>query len=446
MKDKSIIRFMETTPWAMVENRLDVLFSVVSNHIEGKTAHLSSTDDPELMSINDGHAVINICGTICEKLYGLEAISGGGYTTHDYARVFKEALADSSISGIILNINSPGGTVSGTKELADLIYESRGAKPIIAYASGQMCSAAYWIGSAADQIIAFPTASIGSIGVITKHQNWKKAEEAAGLETTYVYAGKYKSAGNSSEALEGDAKAYLQASIDDYYTLFVEDVAKHLGISTEAALKLADARTHIASKAKEIGLIHGVGNLTYATHVAKKQKGDKKMTESTGQINVISAEAFATLQATIAEQTKLLAEQGNILTALAKEKDELAATLTAEKAETARKEKLSEITGKLKAAKIDDPALAEALLSVEASTSDLIFGKLEGLATQIKTLAGELTETVADAHSTDAPDAAATPATVDAAVEAILAEGKITDIDEAIEAASTLYPTLFKSN
>jgi len=445
MKDKSIIRFMETTAWAITKDHLDVLLTVVSNHLDGNPVYLKSgdsADSDDLMTMQDGNAVINICGTICKKLYGLEAISGG-HTTDDYKQCIQEALDNSSVSGIILNIDSPGGTVTGTKELADFIYESRGKKPIVAFTSGQMCSAAYWIGSAADKMVGFPTASIGSIGVITKHQDWSKGEEAAGLKTTYIYAGKFKSAGNSSEPLEGEAKEYLQASIDDYYTLFVEDIARNLGISVEQAITLADARTHIATKARTLGLIHEVGSMKHAMKVAQTLKGDMKMAETTGQVNVISAEQFATLQATIAEQTKLLADQGSILTALAKEKEDAVAALAAEKTETARKEKLSEITGKLKAVKIDDAALAEALLAVEASTADLIFGKLTGMATQIKELAGELTETTPDAHTTDAEDKT-TPATIDAAVESILAEGKITDIDAAIEAASTLYPSLFK--
>lgn len=443
MKDKSIIRFMETTPWAMTKEHLDVLLTVVSNHLEGKTNFLSSNTSDEIMSIEDGIATIRIHGTICQKLYGLNAISGG-HTTSEYKQCIQEALDNPNVFAYIVDMDSPGGTVAGTKDLADFIYESRTIKPSVCFTGNQMCSAGYWIGSSCTTMIGAPTASIGSIGVITKHEDWSKAEEAAGLKTTYLYAGKYKSSGNSSEPLEGEAKEYLQASIDDYYTLFVEDVARNLGISTEAALKLADARTHIASKAKEIGLIHGVGNLTYATHVAKKQKGDKKM--ATADPTMVTAEQFATLQAQLAEQSTLVAKQTELLTALAKDKEDAVQALAAKEAEVARSTKLTEITGKLKAAKIDDPALAEALLTVEASTADLIFGKLTGMATQIKELAGDLTETTDAAHSTDAPDAAATPATIDAAVEAILAEGKITDIDEAIAAAHAAHPSLFTKN
>ena len=441
-KDKSIIRFMESTPWAITEPHLDVLFTVVSNHIEGNTVYLKSGDSDhsdEIMSMCGDQAVISISGTITKKLYGLDAISGGT-TTDDYARCIQQCLANPMVSGIILNIDSPGGTVTGTKELADFIFESRGIKPIVAFASGQMCSAAYWIGSAADAIVGFPTASIGSIGVITKHQDWSKAEENAGVKTTYIYAGKYKSAGNSSEALAGDNLAYLQASVDDYYTLFVDDVARNLGISVSEATKLADARTHIASKALELGLIHSVGNLTYATHVAKQRKmkkGDSKMAVEQAQFDALQAQLTAVLEAST-KQGEMVASLSAALETAKAEKDAIVAA-------TEKKEKLAEISGRLATCKVTDEKLTEALLTVDASTADLFIATITDFSTRLSAVAEGLADPTPEAHTKEA-DAPNTPTSIDAAVESILAEGKITDIDEAISAAQKLHPTLFKSN
>ena len=86
--------------------------------------------------------------------------------TEAFGAAFDRAAADSSIGAIVLNIDSPGGSVYGVEELADKIYKARGTKPVYAVANSLAASAAYWIGSAASQLYVTPSGEVGSIGVL----------------------------------------------------------------------------------------------------------------------------------------------------------------------------------------------------------------------------------------------------------------------------------------
>ena len=98
-------------------------------------------------------------------------------------------MADPAVKAIVLSIDSPGGTVDGTDNLANAIFAARGKKPIVALGDGTLASAAYWIASGADQIFASDnSAKIGSIGVVATHEDYSRAEENAGVKVTEITA------------------------------------------------------------------------------------------------------------------------------------------------------------------------------------------------------------------------------------------------------------------
>lgn len=194
-------------------------------------------------------AIINVEGVITQRAWWM------GTTTEEISAAFSDAMDSSDISAIVLRVNSPGGSVYGVQELADQIYISRGGKQIIAVADSMAASAAYWLGTAADQLVVTPSGDVGSVGVFAMHVDWSKANEQFGVKPTYIYAGKYKVEGNPDEPLGAEAKASIQDSVNATYDAFVQSVARHRGVTASAVRsgfgqgRLVDARA-----AKEIGM------------------------------------------------------------------------------------------------------------------------------------------------------------------------------------------------
>ena len=140
-------------------------------------------------------------------------------------------MADEDVSQIILNIDSPGGEVAGAFDLADLIYQARGTKPILAIANESALSAAYLIASAADKVYLTRTASVGSVGVMALHVDQSKAEEKIGLKYTAIYAGARKNDFSPHCPLSDEAFAAATEKVNATYDLFVKTVARNRGIS-----------------------------------------------------------------------------------------------------------------------------------------------------------------------------------------------------------------------
>ncbi len=170
--------------------------------------------------------VIPIIGTTVRRCSGLDAISG----LTSYAEIEEEfalALADPSCSGILLDIDSPGGEVGGLFDLADMIFEARGQKPIYAVANEDAFSAAYAIASAADRVYVTRTGGVGSIGCFMAHCDMSAADQKDGLKYSFIFAGAKKVDGNPHESLSDSAREMMQAEVDRIYDLFSGTVARN---------------------------------------------------------------------------------------------------------------------------------------------------------------------------------------------------------------------------
>ena len=226
--------------------------SIVNVHgdviIPGKQAFFDDGDDePRAQQLVDtgydfqeGVAIIKVEGTLVQKLGTLRPYSGMmGYD--GIRQVFLTAMADDQVRAIALLIDSPGGEVAGAFDLADMIYECRGEKPIWAILEENAYSAAYALASTADKIVVPRTGGTGSIGVIALHVDWSTAIEKAGLKVTFITYGARKADGASELPLSKEAAASFQKDIDAVGDLFVETVARNRNISasnvrdTEAA-------------------------------------------------------------------------------------------------------------------------------------------------------------------------------------------------------------------
>lgn len=180
-----------------------------------------------------GTAVIGVQGALSQRAELME-FYGLGTSCQTISSALRAALDDDTVSKIVLDIDSPGGSVSGVSELAAEILAARATKPIIAVANSMAASAAYWIGSSCSEFYCTPSGQVGSIGVISQHDDMSVALEIAGVKTTLITAGKYKAEGNPLGPLDPDARRNTQAMIDSYYADFTNAVAKGRGVSVDA--------------------------------------------------------------------------------------------------------------------------------------------------------------------------------------------------------------------
>jgi signal peptide peptidase SppA len=238
-----VAEFM-STPWALMPKRLASLHSVLmrwsqsvpasSQTRETVAADRAARDARSMASASSssgGIAVLPLYGVVMQRGNMVQDVSAPGVTsTQVFSKALKAALQDGGVSQILIDIDSPGGSVYGVAELADEILAARKIKPIVAIANSMAASAAYWIGCSASELYVTPGGEVGSIGVWQAHQDMSAALDYAGIKTTLISAGKYKTEGNPYAALDEDATAFLQSRVDDYYGAFVAAVAKGRGV------------------------------------------------------------------------------------------------------------------------------------------------------------------------------------------------------------------------
>ena len=145
----------------------------------------------------------------------------------------EEAKKNKNIKGVLLDVNSPGGAVAPSVEIAYAIKELRKVKPVVAYASGIMASGSYYSSIWADKIIANPGSMVGSIGVIFQGTNLEELMDKIGVKTQTIKAGKYKESGTPTREWTNYEKEELEKVIKDTYSMFVSDVAKARKLKVE---------------------------------------------------------------------------------------------------------------------------------------------------------------------------------------------------------------------
>lgn len=205
-----------------------------------------------------GIQLLQVLGPLTQRM-PMKVSGEGGTSTEAVAKGLDGALANPDVGGVLLEIDSPGGSVFGVQELAEKIRGARqssgGAKPIWAIANSQAASAAYWIGSQADQLIVTPGGQVGSIGIFGVHMDESKALEMKGFTPTIISAGKYKNELHGLSPLSEDARNYQQAMADDYYDAFVNAVAKGRNVKALAVRGgFGEGRMVSAVKAVEEGM------------------------------------------------------------------------------------------------------------------------------------------------------------------------------------------------
>ena len=176
----------------------------------------------------------------------------------------QKAKEDKNIKGVLFVVNSPGGAVAPSVELAYAIKELKEIKPVVVYASGVIASGSYYASIWANKIIANPGSIVGSIGVIMQGVNTEELMEKIGVSTQTVKAGKYKESGTPTRKWFDYEEKQLQSVIDDTYNMFISDVASARNLDVKNHNLFADAKIFTSKQAKEVGLVDEVATLSYA--------------------------------------------------------------------------------------------------------------------------------------------------------------------------------------
>lgn len=223
-------------PWAMESASLSRIGQAIEiGDLESIQASLSfGGDDIETtMKVVNGVAVIPIAGVLRDQVDYM--VRWGGACSYQLLeRDVQAALGNDLVKSIVFYCNSPGGSAIGCKRIADMVFASRGKKPLVAYVQGQCCSAAYYIAAACDRIEATADSMVGSIGTIMPHVEMKGFLDEIGYGVTVITNtdSPKKGHGNTYEKLTPEAKATLQSFIDSFGKPFIADVARYRGVSS----------------------------------------------------------------------------------------------------------------------------------------------------------------------------------------------------------------------
>ena len=273
-----------TTPWALMPERLQAMSGILTRWSAGEppsdeTLFQVNTDrvlrdtrkQMAAASTGSGIAVLPLYGVVTQRGNMVDDISGpGSSSTQQFTSVLRQMLADDTVGQILIDIDSPGGSVYGVSELASEIIKARAQKPVIAVANSLAASAAYWIGCSANEFYVTPGGEVGSIGVWQAHFDYSKALEEDGVKPTLISAGKFKVEGNPYVPLDEQAQAFMQSRVDDYYNAFVEAVAIGRGVSiNDVKTGMGEGRVLGADAAMAQNMVDGIA--TFDDVFAKMQ-------------------------------------------------------------------------------------------------------------------------------------------------------------------------------
>lgn len=246
-------------PWLMLPEALDTLMAVADRQgdPEALEARLGRPlDNTRAVSLRDGVAVIPVTGPIMRYANLFTRISGAT-STQELATDLQAAIDDPKVRSILLNVDSPGGEANGISELADMVFAARDKKPIKAYIGGTGASAAYWIASAASEVVINDTGIAGSIGAALEVRLRSDAQDGKRYEIVS------RNAPNKRPDLSTEAgRAKIAETIDALGNVFAAKVAGYLGVKAEDVPAMGDhGGLKVGAAAVEAGLAHRVGSL-----------------------------------------------------------------------------------------------------------------------------------------------------------------------------------------
>jgi len=303
MKRELLISEFLSTPWALMPERLNAMTAVLARWNLGIPAGQSTMANIEAakearaaraasVPTQGGIAVLPLYGIVTQRGNMADDVSGpGSVSTQQFGSALTNLINDDSVGQILIDIDSPGGSVYGVSELADQIIAARTKKPIVAIANSLAASAAYWIGCSASEFYVTPGGEVGSIGVWQAHNDYSKALADEGVVTTLISAGKFKVEGNPYEPLDEEARAFMQSRVDDYYSAFTKAVAKGRGVPIDTVRNgMGQGRVLGADEALANKMVDGVATFDDVLSQMKKKGQATRMPAKASRLSAATNE------------------------------------------------------------------------------------------------------------------------------------------------------------
>lgn len=315
MRYSRVLKLLTTAPWALLPEVLDVVVEILARRIAGRPLSDEEIEGRiaagQLRAAARGGgarvgavAVMPIIGVLLPRAEALERTSGA-ISTQELTARFDQLAGDPSVSAIVLDVDSPGGSVGGVEEFAERVQAAAARKPVIAIANPTMASAAYWIGSAAAELLVAPSAVVGSIGVYAAHEDLSAALDKEGIKVTLLSAGAKKVFGNPFEPLSDEGRAEIQKHVDAFYAMFVRRVAAGRGVAQKTVREgFGQGGVVGAQEAIDLKMADRIGTLDEAIALAAKRAGVKLAAEMSAPAS------FAETDDERAKYRLRLAEQG----------------------------------------------------------------------------------------------------------------------------------------
>lgn len=215
-----------------------------------------------------------------EGQIGVVEVEGPIMESRDTVEELHDFAEDDAIEGIVVRIESPGGSVGPSQEIMQAIDRAGDKKPVIASMGSTAASGGYYVALGADRIVANPGTITGSIGVISQMFNVEGILERLDVDVHVLKTGEYKDAGSPFDELEEDEREFLLSLLDDIYRQFVEDIAEARELELDEVEDLADGRVYTGRQAKEHELIDDVGSFRDAVEWVKDEAdidGDEEL-------------------------------------------------------------------------------------------------------------------------------------------------------------------------
>jgi signal peptide peptidase SppA len=277
MTTQHISRNLLETPWAILPTKMEAIVEMVTRYFTGEKLSAEEVQ----MRVNGATrpsertagaiAVLPLFGTIVPRA-NLFTNASGATSAEIFGKRFDELINDPSVGAIILDVDSPGGQVAGIEEVSKKIFDARGRKPVVAVANHLAASAAYWIATAADELVVTPSGEVGSIGVFAAHEDMSESLAKEGIKVTMISEGKYKTEGNPYEPLSEESKAAIQERVAEVYDSFIKAVARNRGVkAADVREGFGEGRVVSAKKAVQLGMADRVGTLDET--IVRMQKG-----------------------------------------------------------------------------------------------------------------------------------------------------------------------------
>ncbi|MED5147431.1 S49 family peptidase [Pseudomonas aeruginosa] len=276
-------------PWLMLPEYLENLLAIAERMGDPQalvTREGERLNKARTVTVRNGVAIVPVTGPIFRYANLFTEISGAT-STQVLATDIQRALDDPAVRSIVLNIDSPGGVASGINELAELVYEGRKRKRIVTYAGGYLASAAYWIGSAAEEIVIDETAMAGSIGVIVE-----AVAQPDGPDKPKRYQVVSRNAPNKRpDVTTEEGRKKIGETVDALAEVFENKVARNLGVAAERIPEMGDyGGLLVGAAAVKAGLAHRLGSLeALITELAKPaatqpRKASMKVVKTTAEL------------------------------------------------------------------------------------------------------------------------------------------------------------------